>query len=204
MNVYLAARYGRRLEMQAVALRIERRGHTVTSRWINGDHDTLDGDATPYQQRLWAEEDIEDIQAAGVLLTFAEAPGVAGAGRGGRHVELGVALGLGLTVIVIGPAENVFHHAEGVIQCSDMGHVLDVLDGMRRTQRATLEAMRLENARMAREAQINGGGQRRAEGNGGRPRVGAGGLRGAGLKPAPTGDGPDPYAHMSMGMDGLP
>ena len=29
--------------------------------------------------------------------------------RGGKHVELGIALGLGMTVAVIGPKENVFH-----------------------------------------------------------------------------------------------
>ena len=36
MKVYLAARYGRRLEMLEVAKRLEATGHEVTSRWIRG------------------------------------------------------------------------------------------------------------------------------------------------------------------------
>ena len=52
--------------------------------------------------------DFEDVRHADVCVAFTEAPDEA-QGRGGRHAELGIALGLGHRVIVIGPREHVFH-----------------------------------------------------------------------------------------------
>lgn len=135
MNVYLAARYGRRLQMLGIAQQLESRGHRVTSRWIRGEHDSLDGDASPAQQAAWAEENIEDINSADVLLTITEEPGTDGAGRGGRHVELGVALGMDMPVLLVGPAEHVFHHARGVTQCLSIAHALDMLDTLETIER---------------------------------------------------------------------
>jgi hypothetical protein len=133
MKVYIAARYGRRAEMLGLAGLIERRGHTVTSRWILGEHEDKDDSATFEMMSTWAAEDIADIKAADVLLAITEEPGAAVGGRGGRHVELGVALALGLTVLVVGPAEHIFHIAPGVEAFSSTGDALDVLDWMELT-----------------------------------------------------------------------
>lgn len=146
MNVYLAARYGRRRQMQGIARQIVARGHRVTSRWIIGVDENLYGVACPAQQAAWAEEDIEDIEAADVLLTITEDPGVAGAGRGGRHVELGVALGMDMPVLLVGPTEHVFHHADGVIQCLSIANALERIDLLEATHRASLARMALDPA----------------------------------------------------------
>ena len=105
-RVYLAARYDRRLEMAAKARELEDHGFTVTSRWVQGLHE---GATDPATLGRCAWDDLEDIEQADIFITFTEAPD-AGYTSGGRHVELGYALANDLSVIVVGPAENVFHH----------------------------------------------------------------------------------------------
>lgn len=147
-KVYLAARYTRRLELVEYARQLERLGYTVTSRWLAGEHQ-WDGmaveTAQAYEERgeipplAWrfAQDDLEDVTAADLLIAFTERPrdplsqadvdeasakagdpvmltallniAAKGASRGGRHVELGLAMGLDKRVVVCGPAENVFH-----------------------------------------------------------------------------------------------
>jgi len=76
MRIYLAARYSRFPEMAQYAKELTALGHTVTSRWILGDHDIRahgQSDADHYM-RLWAQEDWEDLCAADVVISFTEAP----------------------------------------------------------------------------------------------------------------------------------
>lgn len=115
MKIYLAARYSRFPEMQGCRTILEAMGHTVTSRWINGDHD-YKGDQSPSEQRVrFALEDWDDLMAADCVISFTEEPGKAGGrNRGGRHVEFGAALALGKRVIVVGFRENVFHEMPAV------------------------------------------------------------------------------------------
>lgn len=124
---YLASRYGRRLELAEYADQLRSLGHQVTSRWLEGQHqaDELEVAAAgevhqvPEIARRFAEEDIEDVTFADVVVAFSEPPR-SSASRGGRHVEFGMALGWVLAgyrsldgrarrVIVIGQRENVFH-----------------------------------------------------------------------------------------------
>lgn len=108
-SIYLAARYRRHPEMQTIAREIAAAGHVVTSRWIWGDHEYLPG-VTQERERTWyASEDRADLTVADTVISFTEHPGVESRGRGGRHVEFGMALALGKRLIVIGPRENVFH-----------------------------------------------------------------------------------------------
>jgi len=103
-------------------------GHKVTSRWLNGSYqisnsgtpigetgETLvegdDGGQTPEAARLrlnFAIEDVRDVQAAEIVISFTEPPRST-ASRGGRHVEFGYALAAGKRVWVVGYRENVFH-----------------------------------------------------------------------------------------------
>jgi hypothetical protein len=129
-RVYLASRYGRRPQMHALARVIEAAGHTVTARWVHGSHDSDEiGDQT------CALDDLQDLEAADVLVSFTETDTVPGRARGGRHVEFGYALARGKRCIVIGPRENVFHHVPGVeVIDPDAGPVnvsklLDALNG---------------------------------------------------------------------------
>src|SRR3990167_6344379 len=116
MIIYLAARYSRREELLSYKADLEAAGHTVPARWLLGEHQAHDGaleveaatESMPAVARLFAEEDVEDLRAADLLIAFSEPPR-SGNSRGGRHVEFGMALAWGKPIIVVGPAENVFH-----------------------------------------------------------------------------------------------
>jgi hypothetical protein len=112
MLMYLAARYSRFPEMQTYAKDLERLGHTVTSRWIHGDHELRAAGHAESDRvaALWAFEDYEDLLAATCCLSFTEPPApIEGRARGGRHVEFGLALAHQKRCVVVGYRENVFH-----------------------------------------------------------------------------------------------
>lgn len=111
-TIYLAARYSRREELVLYRAILTKFGHTVTSRWLNGNHqisdDGLSAEAAEEERIRFAEEDWEDLTDAEVVVSFTEPPRATNS-RGGRHVEFGAAMALGKRVIVVGPRENVFH-----------------------------------------------------------------------------------------------
>lgn len=112
MRVYLAARYSRREELCGYRTQLEACGHTVTSRWLNGNHQIddrgLSVEAKANERERFACEDRDDVYAANVLIAFTEEPRSSNS-RGGRHVELGMAIGSRkMAVLVVGPRENVF------------------------------------------------------------------------------------------------
>lgn len=142
-RIYLAARYSKRDLLCGYRDEIQSMGATVTSRWLNGDHQLNDKGQPVYEdgtlmldadgsvqapdaaRRRFATEDADDVISASVLIAFSEEPRQTNS-RGGRHVELGMAIGLLAArrmtedtslhywgpamrrVIVIGPRENVF------------------------------------------------------------------------------------------------
>lgn len=114
MKIYLAARYSRREELCEYRELLHEIGHTVTSRWLDGEHQALDNCATDEEAQRFAEDDLRDLMAADTLICFTE-PSRSANSRGGRHVEFGVALGLMVAgrkrhrIIVVGPRENVFY-----------------------------------------------------------------------------------------------
>lgn len=126
MKIYLAGRYGRRAELTEFAKLLEGMGWEVTSRWLRGAHEmpevastdesfnTASNEDRAVMGERFAEEDYEDIEAADILIAFTEQPGrQKGRARGGRHVELGVALerfraGSMHAPVVVGYRENVF------------------------------------------------------------------------------------------------
>ncbi len=126
LTFYFAARYSRREELCAYKDELERWGHRVPARWLLGEHQVhgleaaraveATGAVPAKQARLFATDDVEDVLAADVIVSFTEAPRTS-ATRGGRHVELGIGLGLrrarrdlaAPSLIIVGPLENVFH-----------------------------------------------------------------------------------------------
>ena len=110
LSVYLAARFSRRPELAGYADELAEHGIEVTSRWLRGGHEWsgTDDDALPPEVGArFAQEDIEDIDRADVVVCFTEPPR-SGPSRGGRHVELGYAYALNKDIVVVGPIENVF------------------------------------------------------------------------------------------------
>lgn len=112
-RIYLAARYSRNDEMRGVRDVLTALGYEITSRWIDchaGKYltsftpETLNADPD-YCGKI-GQKDVEDLSAADTVISFTSTDG---GGKGGRHVEFGLALGLGKHLIVVGPRENVFH-----------------------------------------------------------------------------------------------
>lgn len=108
MRIYLAARYSRHTEMHGVATKLEALGHSITSRWTLGNHQCNDDQLTlqPEIGVRFAQEDIEDIAQADTLVLFTDP--VRTPTRGGKQVELGIALATRMRVIIVGLPENVF------------------------------------------------------------------------------------------------
>lgn len=135
MRIYLAARYSRRLELCEYRDQLRAAGHTVQATWLDGEHQISDrgtpigesgealveGDdesaserAAALRQRL-AHEDYRDVAMCELLIAFTEPPR-SNHSRGGRHVELGIALGMMKRVFIVGPRENIFCWLEDVRQ----------------------------------------------------------------------------------------
>lgn len=125
--VYLAARYSRREELAEYAAVLGFAGFSVTSRWLQGQHQ-IDDDGRPIgddkEQRFedpdddapeivrlrqrFVMEDLEDVRRSNWMIAFTEEPRKS-TSRGGRHVEFGIAIERGIPIVVIGPRENLFH-----------------------------------------------------------------------------------------------
>ena len=122
MKIYLSARYSRRKELCRYREDLQRLGHEVTSRWLNGNHQIDDAglsiEAKAEERQRFASEDFADTIAADMTITFTEPPRTTNS-RGGRHVEFGIAMGRMQRVWVVGPAENVFHCHEDIRRFDD-------------------------------------------------------------------------------------
>jgi hypothetical protein len=113
VKIYLAARYSRNDEMRGVRDVLTALGHEVTSAWIDQHNGELEKSFTPDVLTAepdmcahYAQIDVDDLAAADTVISFTSADG---GGKGGRHIEFGLALGLGKRLIIVGPRENVFH-----------------------------------------------------------------------------------------------
>lgn len=133
MRIYLAARYSRRLELCGYREQLRAAGHVVQACWLDGQHQISDhgtpigeagealvegddGSATERAAALrqrFAHEDFRDVAMCDLLIAFTEPPR-SSASRGGRHVELGIALGMMKSVFVVGWRENIFCWMEDV------------------------------------------------------------------------------------------
>lgn len=135
MRIYLASQYGRRLELCGYREQLRAAGHNVQSQWLDGSHQISDagtpigeagealvegGDGSTSvksaaMRNRFAMDDFRDVTMCELLIAFTEQPR-SSASRGGRHVELGIALGLMKRVWIVGPRENIFCWMEEVRQ----------------------------------------------------------------------------------------
>jgi hypothetical protein len=120
-RVYLAAMWGRRLEMRAVADQLAAQGCEVTSRWLWEDK----GGETADQATM----DLADIVRSDVLVFFAQPHGSANRG-GGRHFEFGYAWALGRLCLVVGGCEQIFCHLPGLIHVADAQELVANISGL--------------------------------------------------------------------------
>lgn len=111
----MASRYSRREEMKRVATVLRSGGCDVVCRWLETEWVNRPDDssaAPPEYREKYAVIDAEDVSGADVVVSFTELPNAGG--RGGRHVEFGMAVALGKRCVVVGYRENLFHHLPGV------------------------------------------------------------------------------------------
>lgn len=138
-KAYLAARYSRHDEMQGVRdVLAALHDIEVTSRWIDCHTDVV-GDftssftvdflnANPEKCAPLGQHDVDDLVAADTVISFTSTNG----GKGGRHVEFGIAVALGKRLIVIGPREHVFHTLAEVQWFPDWPHFVMALSQAKR------------------------------------------------------------------------
>ena len=109
-KVYLISRYSRAPQLRTARDELEAAGYRVVSRWIEGGHElTKEGSTEAHhaERMRFAMEDMGDLLAADQVVAFTEEPRATRT-RGGRYVELGMALALGMPCSVVGWRENVF------------------------------------------------------------------------------------------------
>lgn len=110
MRLYLAGSAMRHADIEALAQELRNQGHAVVSTW----HNTLDVEleqrsdellqSMPHLYREPVQMALAELRSADTIVVVTGGPG-----RGGRHVEFGYAIALGLHTIVIGPREHLFH-----------------------------------------------------------------------------------------------
>jgi len=116
LKVCISGRYQDREELKEFAKHLEACGdYKVISSWLKEDYppNIAMKDLTPHEMHLMAEKDIDEIQDADLMVFFSESD-TALTSRNERLVELGVALSIGMNIIVVGPPENIFCYCDGV------------------------------------------------------------------------------------------
>lgn len=118
-----------------VARRLREAGHVVTSRWIDIDDKFGDPQAyyTDSERRGLATIDEQDVRSAtdGLVLISESAGEYV---PGGKHVETGIALGLGRTIYILGRRENIFHWHPRCFRFQDIDSLLQALDSLDKTR----------------------------------------------------------------------
>jgi nucleoside 2-deoxyribosyltransferase len=103
LKVYVAARFTRKDEVAALAMRIERAGAVVCTDWfLEAESDLHELSDDVRQSR--AERDISHVRNCDILVMLA-----GGGARGGRHFEFGFAMALGIPCWIVGEREHIFH-----------------------------------------------------------------------------------------------
>ena len=117
IKVYIAARFSKRHEANALAQYLKGLGYVIVSRWVLPDSDHvvpvgMSEQAADDERRRFAMEDLEDVDSCDWLISLMEQP--RSNSRGGRHIEFGIGLGKEKALTIIGYRETVFHHLDCV------------------------------------------------------------------------------------------
>lgn len=127
MKAYVAAPFEERLLAMEILQVLEYANIDVVSSWLYVDADTRPiGLMAPHEQSKAALRDLEEIQAADIVVVLGSRD-YAHAGTGGRHVELGFALGIGKPVFLLGDRTNIFHHLPAVRRILPSESLIEVI-----------------------------------------------------------------------------
>lgn len=115
LTYYFAARYDHNALMRTYRDELETKlvGSKVNSAWIDlhggqvvKSFDSATLDANPDECWQYGNRDLNDMIEADTIVNFTTYDG---GGKGGRHVEFGVAMVWSKRLVIVGPRENVFH-----------------------------------------------------------------------------------------------
>lgn len=129
MNFYLASTSEHGPELEQVRYKLEHMGHIVVSEWHKPENiriqqfDKLFG----IYRMGWALKDVRDVKKCDILVHRNPGPG---SGKGGSHVEYGMAYTLGKTIVVIGEPSNVFQYLPGIINFPNWDELYNYLMDM--------------------------------------------------------------------------
>jgi len=141
ISIYLAARYGRKLEMREVAQRLEATGYIITSRWLQ---EPDSANLNENELRKAALRDSEDIFAADILVRFSDdlnTPRVpSGWCTSSRMEEAGMATAWGKQVVIVGAKQSVFDRLPDRVILSDVTALTDYLFKQKRIAHGLAEA----------------------------------------------------------------
>jgi hypothetical protein len=103
VRIYLSAPFGAILSMRTIKQEIEKLGpYQVVSTWINENPDPKV--APPSEAK--ALRDLEELSHADMLIKFPKLPGQGA--TSGKNQEMGVAIAMGLEILVVGGKEGIF------------------------------------------------------------------------------------------------
>lgn len=104
MNIYIAGSSKAQLRLREVRDSLPPE-LVSTSGWLDIDYEALQYPVPDDRAKVEAANDMSDLADADVIVldTIDETT------HGGREVELGYAMALGLEVLIVGPKRNIFH-----------------------------------------------------------------------------------------------
>lgn len=134
MKVYLSSQYPRLADMRSRAMDL----HAIGARTVSSWHDlpdVPDGALTAPDRERMAHMDLDDLERADLMVCFGDEPG-AYRGSGGKFVELGYAIGVGVSIVWVGPREGVFPYHRDVTHCETWEQALHLIAGRFRQEAA--------------------------------------------------------------------
>lgn len=101
-----------------VYARLKSEGHEITATWLN-DHSYGNGEQTPNERGVKSLRCEHEIRKSNALIYIND-----GEGRGGRDVEMGIALALDLPIYLLGERLNTFHYHTSIQAFDDLEELL--------------------------------------------------------------------------------
>ncbi len=134
LAIYIAATFARKNEALEIENALKDNGYMITSTWLHQENANMNNPTGVEQAKLansFGDRDEEEVAKCDVLLMLTgDSKDIKPTG-GGRHTEFGIARALKKRCVLLGPRENVFHHAWEIESVSTMKEALLVLAGMR-------------------------------------------------------------------------
>lgn len=130
--IYTAASFGRREQLKAFVGLLPSNIICVCQ-WLSDEREM--GDLSDLGKYAWAQIDAREVRIADVLVYWSDDEPI----RGGKAVELGMALAVGKPCIIIGRREHVFASHKLINQVDDESSAILELKGLQHKLRGLYE-----------------------------------------------------------------